>query len=155
MAWYVRLVSGSLLLFVTGGCANLPLSQSFAKRRTPTLSEDKQRKLVHVAYTTYYEETGSGEALAWLLFNGVRGGMSRFDIEKVLAQPLQPIERNEAAVDSLFGVEASDEFYQLGPTHEGWTCRFHFREGKLLNYVPQPPAREGKPLNEVAQPPVN
>ena len=40
--------------------------------------------LVHRAYTDHYKKTGADEALAWLLYNGVRGGMTIKDIEKVI-----------------------------------------------------------------------
>lgn len=113
--------------------------ESITHLGSPKLDVETRATLAHVAVQTQYQQTGSDEALAWLLFNGVRSGMGRSDIEKVLGEPLDPSEPPEGFPTPGCGVLDSDEFYEVGPTQQGWFCLFQFRDGKLLNYYTLPP----------------
>ena len=119
------------------GCqTTTPTSLPFFRSSDPYA--EQRVALVHRAYTDHYKKTGADEALAWLLYNGVRGGMTIKDIEKVMGQPLETTEPGNE-FETSFGIEESDTFYQIGPTSNDWTCLFHFREGKLLTYHPISP----------------
>jgi hypothetical protein len=122
------------------GCASTldaPI-EPITRLTSPRFDPETRVKLAHVAVQTQYTQTGSDQALAWLLFNGVRSGMEQSRIEQTLGQPLEPTDP-PADFTTAFGIQEQDEFYQIGPTQQGWYCLFHFRDGKLLKYHTLPP----------------
>lgn len=112
--------------------------EPIARLTSPELDAQTRATLAHLVVQTQYAETGSDEALYWLLFHGVRSGMDRQQIEKIMGIPLDATDPPEGFT-TPFEVRDTDEFYQVGPTQQGWFCLFHFRDGQLLNYYTLPP----------------
>jgi hypothetical protein len=134
-----HLFIAAVLVHATGceSTIETPL-EPIGRLTSPELDAQTRATLAHMAVQAEYAQTGSDEALYWLLFHGVRSGMDRAEIEKVLGMRLDPAEPPEG-FSTPFGVRDTDEFYQVGPTEQGWSCLFHFRAGELLNYHTLPP----------------
>lgn len=147
-----HVVAATALVLFCGCTSTLdtPL-ESITHLGSPKLDVETRATLAHVAVRTQYQQTGSDEALAWLLFNGVRSGMHRSDIESVLGKPLEPSKPPEGFPTPACGILDNDEFYDVGPTQQGWFCLFQFRDGKLLNYYTLPP-EPSDPQAESADP---
>ena len=128
--------TGSLLTAIgtLSGCqalheAGVPGMQAFLDTQGQLREEEQQRQ--------QYVTTQDPQAFRWLLANRIDTGMTRGEVERVLAQE-GGREWNDRKFKTHGGhYRSSDVIYRFGPDSEGWSIYLGFRDGKLINYDPR------------------
>jgi hypothetical protein len=98
------------------------------------VKDEREQQVPH--YREQFLLERDPEALNWLLANRVQNGMSVMEINHMLGEDGERIERDQRFKVNANEILQTDVAYQWGPDRNGRTIVLFFREGRLIQFRP-------------------